>query len=258
METVVINKAGFKPTKKIDIAKFKKDFSDLTVLFVEDESKALMDGATILESLFQKVYTAKDGEEALAVFVAENPDIILSDVRMPIMDGVTLCEHIRKINIDVPFVLLTAYSDEKHLISAINAGVDGFLQKPMDLPKTLSTLQKHAKILRSKIDLERQMMLNEVIINLTPGFIFVLDHELDVVFSNDLILKYYNDVDMLIGDITIAEHVAQVNNFTRLDIASIPDGTYSVQLNIGGVIKTKHLQKRTIPEVGWQIFHILS
>lgn len=105
--------------------------SGLSVLFVEDD----MVGATIirkmLEPLFEKVYGAADGAEGLRQFQLLQPDLIVSDLMMPVMDGIAMLREIRKSNLKLPVVLMTASLEHMHLVEAINLGVSKFLAKPL-------------------------------------------------------------------------------------------------------------------------------
>jgi len=245
--------------KPVDFNQHRQALKGMTILFVEDEQVVLEDGRSLLEKLFEKVYVAEDGVQGLERFIEFNPDMVLSDIRMPNMDGITMCSEIRKINIDTPLILLTAHSDEKHLMNAINSGVDAFLQKPMDHKKTIAAIMKQAKILRSRIDLEKHVMLAEAVVNLTPGFTFVLDHELNVLFSNNLVDKYFSDVYDLVGKMKV--HIDNGDILSGLDlknVADIQDGQYKSELDINGNSKGFKLQKRTLLEAGLQVFHLLT
>ncbi len=76
------------------------------------------------------VIAAGDGEEALAKFNQQRPDIVISDVFMPKMDGFELCRQIRKIDSTIPIVMLTSMNDVKDRISGLDAGADDYIVKP--------------------------------------------------------------------------------------------------------------------------------
>jgi two-component system cell cycle response regulator DivK len=82
------------------------------------------------------VVTARDGNEALRLAEEWSPDLIITDILVPGMDGITLCRAIRNHPhlAHVPFVTLTALRSEDHLAHAQDAGVDLFLLKPIRVP----------------------------------------------------------------------------------------------------------------------------
>jgi two-component system response regulator YesN len=91
------------------------------------------------------VFTATDGIEALDKIKTIIPDLIISDVRMPRMDGITLATHLRR---ELPFckiVLLSAYSDKQYLLSAISLKVMQYIEKPISIPEFQEQIGKIAR-----------------------------------------------------------------------------------------------------------------
>ncbi len=103
----------------------------LSVLYVEDDPIGSVLIEKMLEPLFDRVYAARDGAEGVRQFHLQQPDIIVSDLMMPIMDGIGMLREIRKSNQKTPVVLMTASLEHVHLVEAINLGVSKFLAKPL-------------------------------------------------------------------------------------------------------------------------------
>ena len=104
-----------------------------SLLIVEDNPELRDYIAGIFADHF-KVYTAENGKVALISVARHNPDLIISDVMMPQMDGISLCRNI-KTQLDtchIPLVLLTAYSDIKHQLEGSQAGADLYVPKPFN------------------------------------------------------------------------------------------------------------------------------
>jgi len=101
----------------------------LSVLYVEDDPIGSVLIEKMLEPLFDRVYAARDGAEGVRQFHLQQPDIIVSDLMMPIMDGIGMLREIRKSNQKTPVVLMTASLEHVHLVEAINLGVSKFLAK---------------------------------------------------------------------------------------------------------------------------------
>lgn len=107
-----------------------------TVLFVEDEELARDVLAKILNKLFKKVITAANGLEGLDSFnkqkdLKEPIDLIISDINMPIMNGLDMLENIRKVDSDVPAIFVTARNETSNILRAIDLNVSNYVIKPI-------------------------------------------------------------------------------------------------------------------------------
>jgi signal transduction histidine kinase/DNA-binding response OmpR family regulator/ligand-binding sensor domain-containing protein len=114
-----------------------------TVLIVEDEKEIHVFLDELLGEKY-KISTAYNGVEAMAILEKEIPDIIISDVMMPMMDGVELCEKIKK-NIKtchIPFIMLTAKDSVMHRIEGIESGANSYIPKPFHPDHLLIRIQK--------------------------------------------------------------------------------------------------------------------
>jgi len=135
------------------------------VLVVDDKqsNRELLQGR--LEDLGYDVREAKDGVEALDAVAAEEPDLILLDVDMPRLDGITVCERLKAhpVHRMIPIVILTASSDRDTKLRGLAAGADDYLSKPFDAKELL---------IRTKV-LLRQRALNQRL-DATEGVLFAL------------------------------------------------------------------------------------
>lgn len=107
-----------------------------TVLIVDDqeELRSLIELA-FLEEGFDTL-TALNGKEAFSIFEKQNVDVIVSDVRMPIMDGIELLKNVRIKNVNVPFFLMTGHSDVDSE-GAKKIGANGYFLKPFTYDELL-------------------------------------------------------------------------------------------------------------------------
>jgi len=113
---------------------------NLTVLFVEDEESLLLLLVSALGKKFRKYDIAKDGIEGLQKVKEINPDIIISDITMPGMDGLSMAEEVHAQNTHLPIIILSAYSDRDKLLHAIDAGITKYFIKPFDPDELLAYL----------------------------------------------------------------------------------------------------------------------
>lgn len=113
-----------------------------SVLYAEDDTITRIQMTEILEMLFAKVYVASDGEEAYNLYEDEFPDILITDIKMPKRDGLSLIRRIRQNNYNLPIILMTSFAEQDLLLSAANLSIDGYLVKPVELEKLTSTITK--------------------------------------------------------------------------------------------------------------------
>jgi two-component system NtrC family response regulator/two-component system response regulator HydG len=112
------------------------------VLVVDDEPNARSALRELLAEEGFEVQEAADGEEALRLLAGFAPDVVLADVRMPRMDGLTLLERTRGDGIDAAFVMMTAHGTVKDAVAAMKMGAENYLQKPLDMDAVLVSLGK--------------------------------------------------------------------------------------------------------------------
>ena len=102
-----------------------------TILYVEDEPEIQANMAEYLESYFSKVYVASDGKEALELYEKHHPDVLLLDINLPFMDGLSVATSIRKQDKDVKIVMLTAHTEKDKLLLATELKLTKYLVKPI-------------------------------------------------------------------------------------------------------------------------------
>jgi len=122
-----------------------KSLKNLTALFVEDEESLLGLLISALGNRFKHYDTAKNGIEGIEKAKELQPDIIISDITMPHMDGLTMAEKIHADSPDLPIVILSAYSDKEKLLGAIDVGIAKYFIKPFDPDELLEYLCSLAK-----------------------------------------------------------------------------------------------------------------
>lgn len=140
-------------TQPADLSLLKK----MSVLIVEDTADLKVYLRDTMKGYFAHVYTAKDGEEGLQQARNKLPDIIVSDMMMPRMNGLELCCKIKNdLNIShIPFILLTAYHSPQNMNDSYKTGADAFLPKPFELDGLLALIYNQIKT-REQIRLRYQ------------------------------------------------------------------------------------------------------
>ena len=124
---------------------------NISVMIVEDNNELRTYLKDSLRNYFAHIYTAEDGKKGYNAILDRMPDIIISDVMMPAMNGFQLCHEV-KTNLEIshiPFILLTAYSDPQNLAAGYKTGADVFLPKPFDIDALISVIYNCLKLRES-------------------------------------------------------------------------------------------------------------
>ena len=116
------------------------EFKNFTILYVEDDMDTQELIESILQDSFKEVFIASDGEEGLALYKEETPDIVLSDIHMPKMDGLTMSAAIKEKNPEQLIALFTAFNDPEYLNKAAELGIDTYIMKPLDKKQFFNSL----------------------------------------------------------------------------------------------------------------------
>ncbi|MDQ7043529.1 MAG: response regulator [Sulfurimonas sp.] len=115
---------------------------NIHVLYVEDSPDLLKSVAQYLQHIFPVVDTALNGKIALEVFKKKSYDIVITDIQMPIMNGLEMIEEIQKIKPEQEILITTAFSEVDYLLKSIELNVAGYLVKPINFDKINTLLEK--------------------------------------------------------------------------------------------------------------------
>jgi len=129
----------------------------MKVLLAEDSKSSQLVIKSYIEEANYQVVIANNGQEAVELFLSEKPDLILMDVSMPIMDGVSAAQEIRKQSVDswIPIIFLSGLASPKDIVRGIDAGGDDYLTKPIDSIVLNSKLRAMQRISDMQAKLEQ-------------------------------------------------------------------------------------------------------
>ena len=102
------------------------------LLYIEDDKDIQEIYLDLLRESVGKVYSAYDGEEGYELYLSSKPDIILLDINMPKIDGLSLAKKIREVDKDVKIIITTSYADQDKLLQAIELYLIKYILKPID------------------------------------------------------------------------------------------------------------------------------
>ena len=206
-----------------------------TILLVEDNEELLQ----ILNSLFSPTYRvllARNGKEGLEKARAERPDIIVSDVMMPEMDGLELCSNIKKdIRYShIPIILLTAKASEEHQLEGLETGADDYITKPF-LPPEL--VLRVTAILKRTYRMEKEKTQEEHILRLGS-------HE--VLFDYGIVRFQGNETSLTAKELALLlklhENRGRIVTFDALCNAAWGDGYYGYENTL--MVHIRHLREK--------------
>lgn len=153
------------------------EFNDFNILYIEDDDGVRVVNLRILKRMFKDVFEASDGLEGYNLYLKEKPDIILTDIKMPKMDGIELAKKIREKDEKVRIIISTAFSDEKYLLDAVELKLERYLVKPLTKRNLIPALQK-------------------AVLNIKKEKKLFFDDNFYYNFSNELFYQNDNEIEM--------------------------------------------------------------
>ena len=112
------------------------------ILIVDDEQHVRQLLSKVLRKEGYEIYTAADGREGLQIFQDNNIDVIISDIKMPVMDGIEFLHEVKAQQPDVGFILITAFATTETAIDAIKSGAQDYVTKPFDINEIINAVRK--------------------------------------------------------------------------------------------------------------------
>lgn len=159
----------------------------LRLLYVEDEEIVREYASEYLQRRVQKLDVACNGEDGLEKFRQNHPDLVITDIRMPKMNGLEMARQIKEVSPETPILILSAHSEVDDLVQAIEIGIDNFLFKPLKTDQFLKTLQNIAEhIVNRRLAIENTQMLEEYRHLIDVSAIVVkIDMDGNMIYVND-------------------------------------------------------------------------
>ncbi|MBF0565794.1 MAG: response regulator [Nitrospirae bacterium] len=201
---------------------------DIDILYVEDDEvsgKALL---KFLQKEAKNVLVASNGLEGLKLFENHRPELVITDIRMPVMDGLKMSRAIKELDAKTSIIVTTSYNDVEFLMTAIDIGIDKYIIKPVKVSNlstaihecVIATLQQRAihelnRLLKAKIGelSEKTIYLDNILRSSTDMAIIAMDSELFV--------RYFNPAaERLFG----LDTFQAVGNHVKAIVDALPEG----------------------------------
>ncbi|HXE96777.1 MAG TPA: sigma-54 dependent transcriptional regulator [Dongiaceae bacterium] len=208
----------------------------ITLLYVEDEPDLRERIRIVLEMYVTRVIVAANGKEGIELFERYLPDVVVSDIKMPVMDGLELTKRIRNTAPDTPVILTTAFTETDYLLKAIELGVAAYVRKPLDCRDLVEQIIRAATPILQKAALEEAKKRGEAPLELLLG---------DSPAMHDVILQAQRIAEtdfsvLILGETGVGKsHLAALihglsrrrhNPFITVTVGSMPESLVESQL----------------------------
>ena len=239
----------------------KNLLNKFTLLYVEDDDVIRVELSQLLMGFFSNVLVAKNGKDGLRTYLEnqDNIDLILTDINMPVYNGLDMIKKIREFDKKIPVIFATAHSDNEFLIEAIKLRVQEYIVKPIDIRHLLSLMNEIATTLYHDFLLEQQqkeLIKYKEIIDLN-NIVIKTDINLKITYVNELFCEISGfDSEELIGkelkDLKYSDMASDI--YTNLYLNILNNKSWEGKLkNIkkdGGFFNTDAYVMPTLDETG--------
>lgn len=197
----------------------KELLKDIVILYIEDDDEIREFTSNTIATIIKKIIVASNGIEGLEKF-KENEDInlILTDINMPKMDGIEMCEKIREINKDIPIIITSAHTEPLFLKRSLDINVSSYAMKPIDLYKLAGNICRAYEPIFLKKQLENLKNGNEIVIE-------------EKIKEAKYILNTQNNISFIMHNETLIEANEKFLNFFECENLDL------FNINYGNIIK---------------------
>lgn len=179
---------------------------DMKILVVEDEKKVASFIKRGLEEEKYEVVTIHDGEEGLSTATEKSFDLIILDVMLPKMDGVTIMKELRVRKVLTPVLMLTAKGEVEDIVAGLDSGSDDYLTKPFAFAELLARVR--ALLRRSELDRGAEIHFADLRLDPVTHKVWRAEKEIDLTAKEYALLEYLvRNPNQVLTRTMIAEHV---------------------------------------------------
>ena len=148
----------------VDLKNLRRLCRKYKLLYVEDDDLARETSLELFSNFFNNIDTAKNGQDGLEKFKSSSYDLIITDIKMPKLDGIEMFRAIRDIDSDIPVLFLSAHNEASFFVEAIKLNVSGYILKPLDIEQFTTQISKSIREieLKEKSNNYKEKLENEV------------------------------------------------------------------------------------------------
>ncbi len=156
------------------VKELKKKAQKLSVLYVEDDPQIREEMAAFLNNFFRRVEVAADGEEGIKRFQSETFPLVVTDIKMPKLNGLAMAKEIKKLKKETKIIVTSAYDEKNLLIDAIENSIDHYLVKPIDFSDFIVYLYKTVSLINLERRVEKFNRHMQAVLNYQDNMIMTL------------------------------------------------------------------------------------
>ncbi len=203
--------------------------NSLTLLYVEDDADSREELAQILKLWFANVYVAENGQAGLDRFKSTPVDIVLTDIQMPVLNGLSMSAEIRRQVPDQAIIVLSAYNDMEYLFRAIDIGIHQYITKPVSVERLLAKMVDMAALIHAKREQRRNQRLLEQYRDLVDATALVckLNVAGRITYANDKFCERtgYSKNELIGAPMSLVRGSTATNAFAEADWQAVLGGT---------------------------------
>jgi len=169
------------------------EYSEVKILLVEDDIASSFLLERIISKFTSKVFTAKNGKRGLEIFTKEKPDLVITDIGMPVMNGLEFSKEIKYISPKTHIVVLSAFDNKESLLEAINIGIDQYLLKPVDSEIIKKAITKGLQILYLEQELKQKNEQVDILskaVEYSSSMVMILNPNDEIEYVNKQFLDF--------------------------------------------------------------------
>jgi len=221
---------------------------NFTILYVEDDEVVRKNALEYLRRIAKEVIQAKDGKEAIGLWKKHTPDIIITDINMPHLNGLDMASYIRAHDKNVQIIIATAHSDTEYLLRAVELQLVKYIVKPITKEKLNQALTQSIELIEDKSKFNLHLS-QECMYNAYEKVIYQNHHEIKLTKNEllflDLLAHHHPRVvvyDEIESAIWAYEGMSQdaIRSLVRGIRKKVPKDSIE---NISGIGYKLHLQK---------------
>ncbi len=220
-----------------------KKFSHLKLLYIEDDEGIRNINSRILNRMFQSVYEAVNGEDGLKKHEMYNPDIIITDLKMPLLDGISMVKKIREKDKKTRIIITTAFTEEQNLIDAVELDIVRYIVKPLNQRNLIPALEKAIEQLG---DTGKLSLGEDITLNMNNNILINKDKEFKLTKKEFLFLE------LLAKNPQRVVHYEEIESYIWYDE---PMSIYSLRTLVGNIRKKFNLEEylQNISGIGYKL-----
>ena len=189
---------------------------NINILYVEDDKEIAEEVMDILEMEFDTIYHATNGQEGLELYKKNSIDLVISDIMMPVMDGLEMTKRIKEIDPFAIIIIISAFNEISYFQKAIEIGVDSYILKPVNVAKLLDTVEKSVLKLLQQKQIKEYALLSKMLMDTAPNLIFVISNN-QIEFENKSLLNKLNIDEKSSDSLCFCDYILNIDGTRKFE-----------------------------------------